>query len=313
MTPSAVGSTRPLRIATRGSKLALAQADLAVAALEAQWSGIATAIHVVRTSGDSDQITPATALGRGAFVREVQSAVLEGRADVAVHSYKDLPTSGLAGLADPVALTRGDIRDCLVAHVSAFEYLPQGARIATASPRRAAQLLRRRRDLQVVPIRGNVDTRLRILDSGDIDGLVLAAAGLDRLDLAHRITERMDVEQMVPAPGQGAIALEARSDDAEVQALLTPLRDATTDYAVRAERGCLARLGSGCEIPLGVSAIVAEEACHMLGLVVSLDGRRAARMWWRSPMRMPPEEAGVILAELLLESGARELLTEVAA
>lgn len=245
-----------LRLATRGSTLALAQADLAAAAL--QRAGVeATARVVIRTTGDRQADVPAEAMGgEGWFTAELEAALLDGRADCAVHSAKDLPSQLALGLRVAAHLERADPRDALVMRVgegSAVHDLASGARVATSSPRRLALLLGDRPDLEVVPIRGNVDTRLRKLDDGEVDALLLACAGLDRLGRAGRATVRLDPRHFVPAPAQGAVALEVAERGA-AGACVAPADHGPTSAAVLAERTVLKRLGGGCRLPLGAWA-----------------------------------------------------------
>lgn len=304
-------TTRPERLvlATRGSKLALAQADETARALEATWPELAVDIQVERTRGDDLLDAAITDIGKGAFVNEVRDAVLAGRADLAVHSYKDLPTETVSGLRVAAVPPREDARDVLIsASGKAFVYLPPGTRIGSSSTRRAAQLLRRRADLKVTPIRGNVDTRLRKLEAGEVDGLLLAAAGLARLGLLERVTEYFDADLLIPAAGQGALALEIRAEDDRVARWLAPLHDPATAYAVNAERSCLRRLGGGCQAPIGIHATTDGETMTITGIVAWADGTRAARMRWSGPCR-PAEEVGSILADLLDAAGAREILS----
>lgn len=302
---------QPVRIATRGSALARAQAEAVAGAVGAAWPGLEVELVVVRTRGDELLDRPVEEIGKGAFVKEVQAAVLDGRADVAVHSFKDLPTGPTPGLRVAAVPPRADPRDVLVTRSgTAFNYLPARARIGTGSRRRAAQLLRRRSDLELVPLRGNVDTRLAKLRAGEVDAVVLAAAGLERLGRLAEVTEFFDTDQMIPAPGQGALALEVREEDSRIAGLLARVHDPATAYAVTAERTCLARLGGGCNTPIAVFAITDGETMHIHGIVASPDGARAARLRWSGPTRQA-EEVGDTLAELLLAAGGREILSGV--
>jgi hydroxymethylbilane synthase len=258
--------TDPLAIGTRASALAMAQATLVRDALEA----IGVAARLVQITTDGDVRAPDTAWGEGAFVTAIEAALLDGRIDVAVHSAKDVPTDEDPRLTIATYLPRGDARDALVvaksgaggasgvggASATDLASLPAGARVGTDSPRRSAFLLARRPDLRVHPIHGNVDTRLRRLDGGETDALVLAAAGLDRLGLGGRIGSRFEADVIPPAPGQGALAVQARTDDARVLDLIDRLDDARTRQAVELERAILARSGGGCRAPLGALATV---------------------------------------------------------
>ena len=246
-------ATATLRIGTRESRLALAQAEIAAVAL-APFVG-ATSLVPLTTRGD--EISARQARGRwvatdGQFTRELEQALLEGRVDVVVHSYKDLPTEPVDGLVIGAVLQRADPRDCLLSRDGGgLDDLPFGARIGTSSPRRAAQLAASRSDLIAMPIRGNVETRLRRLEAGEYDGLILAAAGLDRLRITVPDAARLPLDLMLPAPAQGALALQVRDQDAALRAVLAAVDHSPTRIAVEAERRLLRRLGGGCLAPLG--------------------------------------------------------------
>ena len=273
-----------IRIATRGSLLARTQSGHVADALR-EASGREVELVHVRTHGDADQTTPLASFGGvGVFVTAVREAVLRGDADVAVHSLKDLPTEPAAGLEIAAIPVRQDPRDVLVARDGlTLDTLPQGARVGTGSPRRAAQLLALRPDLAVVALRGNVDTRVRAVTEGDLDAVVLARAGLARLDRLDVVTQEIEVDLMLPAPAQGALAVECRDDDVVVLEALRRLDDAPTRAAVTAERALLAELEAGCSAPVGAYATVTvsgpgeELLVHLTGTVVSLDGRTQVR------------------------------------
>jgi len=272
VTAGASALPRALRVATRGSALARAQTDLAVAALR-RAAGVESEVLVVRTSGDRAEHVPAAQMeGQGWFTAELENALLDGRADAAVHSAKDLPTLLADGLAVVAYLERADARDALVSRDgAALDALPPGATVGTSSPRREAFLRALRPDLRATPMRGNVDTRLRKLDEGQVDALLLAAAGLDRLGLGERITERLDPQRFVPAPAQGVIAIEARVGSTAAE-LCEPAADAPAAAAVRAEREVLRRLGAGCRLPLGAWARVEGDTLVLLGALAGEDG-----------------------------------------
>lgn len=277
------GSLRRLRLATRGSALALAQARLAIDALRA--SGLVEEVEVVivRTRGDSSGAPVHLLQGQGWFSAEVEAAVVEGRADCAVHSAKDLPTTLAPGLVVAAYLPRGDVRDALVTRDgSTLGALPRGATIGTGSPRREAMLAALRADLRCVPLRGNVDTRLRRLDDGAIDGLVLAAAGLDRLGLGERAAERFDPRVVVPAPAQGAIALECHADG-PVAAVCRAIDDEATSAAVTAERAVLRGVGGGCRQALGAWARLAEDGLRLVAALGTTEG--VVRVELEGPVR----------------------------
>ena len=269
-----------LSIATRGSALALAQARWVGERLTAAHRGLEVTYVEVTTSGDRDRVTSVTTLTEvGAFVRAVQETVLEGRADVAVHSCKDLPVDGPADLVS-VFPEREVPWDVLCGH--SLDSLPRGARVGTGSPRRAAQLLALRPDVEVADIRGNVETRLAKVRSGEFDAVVLAEAGLRRLGLGHEICHRFALAEMVPAPAQGALAVEIPSDDSRLD-LIMAIDHADTRIAVEAERDLLAQTGAGCRSAFGVYAKVKSRSIHLTGFVADDGGERHAEAEALSP------------------------------
>jgi hydroxymethylbilane synthase len=299
-----------LHIATRASRLALAQSAWVARRIEERL-GVATELVPLRTSGDRlGDRSLAKLGGKGLFVKELEEALLEGRADLAVHSAKDLPARLPEGLAVVATPERADPRDAFVAgeRFLTLTRLPRGARVGTGSARRAAQLLAWRRDLEVLPLRGNVTTRLERLDEGDFDAVVLACAGLERLSLAERIDERIDPERMLPAVGQGVLALEARADDplaGELAALAHP----ETMRVFAAERAFLTRLAGDCNVPLAALAEpVGEGRLRLRGLVASPDGLRVVRAEGEGGL---PEPLGREVAEKLLAQGAAVILDEL--
>ncbi len=265
-----------LRLATRGSALARAQAELASAAIRAA-GGPGTELVVVRTEGDRHQSTPIEELsGQGWFTTAIERTLLDGRADVAVHAAKDLPTELAGGLEVAAVLARADARDCVVTRGGGgLDALADGATVGSSSARRAALLGDLRPGLRCVPIRGNVDTRLAKLEGGEVDAIIVAVAGLDRLGLSDRIGERLDPRRFVPAPAQGAIALEVVTGGAATAAVVA-VCDVSTDVAVRTERALLRAMGGGCLLPLGAWARV-EEGALVLSAALGVDGavRRA--------------------------------------
>lgn len=285
-----------VRLATRGSRLALAQAELAAAAL-AERAGASTETVTVRTHGDREQTTPVSQMeGQGWFTAEIERALLDGRADAAVHSAKDLPSILADGLVIAAHLPRADARDALVAGDGVtLDRLPAGARVGTSSARRVNLLRALRPDVRAVPMRGNVDTRLRKLDDGEVDALLLACAGLDRLGLGDRISERLDPRVFVPAPAQGAIALETRAGD-PAEDVCRRAADAATAVAVAAERAVLVALGGGCLIPLGAWARTEGDRLVLSAAIVDEAGRREAEMGGDPSA---PEALGEAVAERL--------------
>ena len=292
----------PLRVATRGSELARRQTDLVLARL-----AVEAEIVVVTTTGDQRTDTPIHTLGgTGVFVKEVQEAVLEGRADVAVHSAKDLPSVTAPGLVLAAIPERGDPRDALVGGM--LDELPTGARVGTGSVRRRAQLAHRRDDLTFGELRGNIGTRLE--KAAQFDAVVMAAVALDRLGLAGRIAERLDPAVMLPQVGQGAIAVECRADDRETLDALIAIDDADAHAAVTAERAFLEQLGGGCNLPCAAYATVVDGVLEIDALLASLDGRVALRA---QESGTDPEAVGIaVAAQLLDDHGGRLLLDEVA-
>jgi hydroxymethylbilane synthase len=297
-----------LTVGTRGSALALAQTELVCAALRQRWPHVEIRVERITTTGDARRDVPLGALGRGAFVSEIEAALRERRVDVAVHSAKDLPSRLAAGLRLAAVLERADARDVLVSRTGAvLRDLPHRARIGTGSPRRACQLRAVRPDLDVVDVRGNVDTRLRKLAAGEFDALVLAAAGLVRLGRADEATEWLDPGVMVPAVAQGAIAVEVRAGDGDVADLVMPLDHAPTAAAVTAERAFLARLGAGCTGAVAAHATAgADGELALVGLIGAPDGRHVRAS--RTATAAKAEELGDGLAGELLEAGGAALL-----
>ena len=303
--------TRDLVIGTRGSALAVAQGEAVAAALRRARPGLSVRLERIRTAGDQMANVPlGPAGGKGLFVKEIEEALLQGRIDLAVHSLKDVPAELPAGLTLAAFPQREDPRDVLVSRTGvALDALPQGAAVGTGSLRRQAQLLALRPDLKVVPIRGNVETRLRKLDAGEVDAIILAAAGLRRLALEARITAFLPPEQMVPAIGQGALALEVQERDLEgmVGAAVRALDDAETRAAVLAERAFLRRLGGDCQTPVAAHAVVVSGRMTLRGIVASWDGARMVR-GETSGEQADSEALGAALAADLLARGARAIL-----
>lgn len=304
---------RVLRVGTRGSALALAQSGDVARALAAA-AGARAELVRVKTEGDVNQGPLASIGGTGVFVGAVRSALLADRVDVVVHSHKDLPTAPADGIVVAAVPQREDVRDALCARGGlTLQALPERARVGTGSPRRAAQLLRQRPDLVVVPVRGNVDTRLRLVSSGDLDAVVLAAAGLNRMGRQAAVTELLSPDAMLPAPGQGALAVECRTLDARnawYAAALRTLDDPASDVAVRAERSLLEAVEAGCIAPVGALATVAEDAVTLTAAVLAADGRDEIRGTFTGSIA-DPVTLGRELAAQLLSRGAGQLLAAV--
>ncbi|MBK5307622.1 MAG: hydroxymethylbilane synthase [Frankiaceae bacterium] len=302
---------RLLRLGTRGSALALAQSGGVAATVIAELSRHVEMVSV-QTAGDLSPAAISTLGGTGVFVTALRDALLSDEVDFAVHSYKDLPTAPAAGLVVVAVPLRQDARDVLVARDGlTLGELPAGSRIGTGSPRRTAQLLALGLGLGVVPIRGNVDTRIRKVIDGEVDGVVLARAGLARLDRLDEITEVIDPLQMLPAPAQGALAIECRADDDELLELLASLDDPDTRAAVDAERALLAALEAGCTAPVGALADVAEgddgSELFLRGLVAAVDGTDVVRLSATGPTS-DALGVGSRLAAELLDLGAADLM-----
>jgi hydroxymethylbilane synthase len=300
----------PLRLGTRGSPLALWQANHVATLLRAAVPDLSIELVEIETAGDQVRDVPLSVIGgEGVFTKEIQRALLDCRVDVAVHSLKDLPTEPVEGLRLAAVPPRGPCGDALVSpfHAS-FAALPAGAVVATSSLRRRAQLLHRRPDLRLETIRGNVGTRLVKLREQRLDALILAEAGLKRLGMSGAITEILDPEWMLPAVGQGALGLECRTDDWSTLALLQQIDDRATHAEVLAERAMLRALGGGCQVPIGAATTVAGEELTLRGVVLSPDGKR--RIDAQSIQRLESaEELGRQVAEQLRSQGAHRLLS----
>ena len=298
-----------LKIATRQSPLALWQAEHIRARLEALHADLKVELVTFVTQGDKILDTPLAKIGgKGLFVKELEAALLDGRADLAVHSMKDVPMALPEGLSLAVICEREDPLDAFVSNsYNSFDELPQGAKVGTSSLRRKTQILKQRPDLNIIDLRGNVGTRLSQLDSGLYDAIILASAGLKRLGLAERIRHALQPEISLPAVGQGALGLECRATDQVVLDLILPLLHAETDVCVRAERAFNAYLEGGCQVPIAGYATLNQGQIHIEGRVGSVDGVTLLKV----QLSGAPEQAeqlGVSLAQKLLEQGAGDLL-----
>ncbi|HVT33021.1 MAG TPA: hydroxymethylbilane synthase [Rhodanobacteraceae bacterium] len=300
---------RTLRIATRKSALALWQAEHVAARLRAQHADLSIELVPMTTRGDDIVDRPlATIGGKGLFLKELETAMLEDRADVAVHSLKDVPMELDAGFAIGAVLERADAADAFISNAFArLDELPRGARVGTSSLRRQAQLRALRHDLVPLDLRGNVNTRLAKLDAGDDDAIVLACAGLDRLGLGARIRARLAPPDWLPAVAQGAIAVECRAGDAATMALLAPLRDAATMRCIAAERAMNLRLHGSCTVPVAGYCIEIEHGLALWGLVGDAATGRLIRADASGPAD-DPEALGEHVAGMLFERGAGEIL-----
>ena len=303
---------KTLKIATRQSPLALWQANYVKDRLQQLYPDLIIELVPMVTKGDVILDSPLAKIGgKGLFVKELENALLNKEADIAVHSMKDVPMQFPEGLGLAVICQREDPRDAFVSHsYRTFAELPQGAVVGTSSLRRQCQLKALRPDLDIRSLRGNVGTRLSKLDNGDYDAIILASAGLIRLGLADRIASFIDVEQSLPAAGQGAVGIECRTDDVQVHTLLAPLADAETTYCVLAERAMNNHLQGGCQVPIGGYAVLQQGQLYLRALVGDIDGSRIIRAEGKSAVENA-EVLGVKIAEQLLAQGADKILQAI--
>lgn len=305
-------------IATRGSKLALCQAELVKSELLALNPDLKIEIKKVKTTGDKILDAPLAKLGgKGLFVKEIEEALLEGNADLAVHSMKDVPVDLPEGLHIEAICKREDPRDAFITklkneklEVKSFKELPEGATIGTSSLRRASQIKNTRPDLNIIPLRGNLDTRLKKLDEGKFDAIILAYAGVKRLGLENRITELIETAVILPAIGQGAIGIECRVNDEFINKLIALLNHEQTSICVKAERAFLKKLEGGCQVPIAAHAVLDAGCLIIDGLVGSISGDRIIKAQIKGNLQNA-EKLGIELAEDLLSKGAKEILDEI--
>jgi hydroxymethylbilane synthase len=303
---------RPLRIGTRGSRLALAQSEWVMHQITKRHDLIKAELVRIRTKGDQVLDAPLSKIGgKGLFVKEIEDALLDKRVDVAVHSMKDVPAEIPQGLNLAVFPEREDPHDAFVSmkHQRLAD-LPPKSVVGTSSLRRAAQLLHLRPELHIAPLRGNVDTRLRKLEAGDFQAVILAVAGLKRLGFADRITQVIQEDQVIPAVGQGALGLEVRTDDVKTLALLAFLNHRDTEFRIRAERAFLREMEGGCQVPLAAFCRVEGERLHLVGMVAELDGSKIFRDQI-SGAKEQAEDLGITLARRLLAAGADQVLARI--
>jgi len=301
-----------LRIGTRGSQLALYQANWVKEKLIEAHLGLTVTLIKIKTTGDKIQDAPLAKMGgKGLFVKEIEEALIQKKIDLAVHSIKDVPTEFPDGLHLSVITQREDPRDVFISRdAKGLKDLPQKAKIGTSSLRRQAQLLHFRSDLELVPLRGNLDTRLKKLKTMNLDGIVLALAGVKRLGLEERITEIIPTEISLPAIGQGALGIETRRGDKEVEEQIQFLNDKDSWITVSAERAFLKKLEGGCQVPIAAFARTVGTTFQMDGLVGTTDGKKLVRHHLEGPIEKA-EFLGIELAEVLLGKGAREILDEI--
>lgn len=307
--------TRPLVIGSRGSQLALWQAEWVRKQIAAASPQQSVEIVVIKTTGDLHTDPPLSKIGdKGLFTREIEHALLEHSIDLAVHSLKDLPTTLPFGLRIGAISKREDPRDVFIAHPSkkyrSIAELPVGATIATGSLRRTSQLLNWRPDIRIADLRGNIHTRLEKLDRSDWDGIILAGAGIHRLGLGHRITEKLSFQRMLPAVGQGALGIEVRSDDTRTRRIIGQLNSEATRIATSAERSLLHHLEGGCQVPIGALARIEKNALVLEAMIGTIDGKRIIRGSARGHIE-DPQELGIKLADALLQGGGEEILRAI--
>jgi hydroxymethylbilane synthase len=305
-------SKKTVRIATRSSNLAVWQAEFVKARLQALYPDLEVELVKMKTQGDIILDTPLAKVGgKGLFVKELELGMLEGRADLAVHSMKDVPVDFPEGLHLPVICKRADPHDAFVSnHYRTLDDLPQGARLGTSSLRRECQVRSVRPDLEVLPLRGNVNTRLAKLDAGEFDAIILASAGLKRLGFDDRIRSALSPEQSLPAIGQGALGIETRTDDEDINALIEPLHCPETATVLEAERALNRRLAGGCQVPIAGYGILKGDQLWLRGLVGRPDGTQVLK----AEIHGSAEEAeslGIEVAETLLSKGADKILAQV--
>jgi hydroxymethylbilane synthase len=300
-----------IRIGTRGSPLALWQAKHVAALITERHPGVDAEMEIIKTSGDKILDAPLAKIGgKGLFTKEIEDALIERRVDMAVHSMKDLPTELPEGLVLAAVLTREDPRDAFVSRDGRrLEELEAGARIGTSSLRRRAFLLNEFPGLEVLSIRGNLDTRLRKLEAEDLAGVVLACAGMKRMGFSERITTPMAVSRMIPAIGQGALGIEARVDDASIRGLAEALNDVTTATCVAVERAFLMRMGGGCQVPMAAHAVINGERLELKAAIVHPDGKEMIR---DAAAGDPADvQMGVRLADILIGRGGEAIMKDV--
>lgn len=302
---------KELRIGTRASQLALWQANWVKSELEKRYPGMEVSLVKIKTIGDKILDVPLAQVGgKGLFVKEIEEAMLRGDIDIAVHSMKDVPTEFPEGLGLHCITEREDPRDAVISRGVKFADLPQGAKIGTSALRRQAQLLKVRPDMEMVIIRGNVETRINKLETEKLDAVILAAAGLKRLGFTDKVAEYLPTDLSIPAIGQGALGIECRLDNEEVKQTIDFFNHPATAYAVRAERALLWRCEGGCQVPIAAFGEVTGSELKLVGFIASVDGKTSVRGSISGPA-VECEKLGVKLAEQLLQDGGHAILAEV--
>jgi hydroxymethylbilane synthase len=299
-------------IGTRGSELALWQTNAVKSKLESFYPELSVSVEIIKTKGDKVVDTALWKIGdKGLFTKEIEQALLDGRADLAVHSLKDLPTEQPEGLVISAYTDREERRDVFISkRYSSIDELPEGASVATGSLRRRAQLLHYRNDLKIEEMRGNIITRLRKFEESTLDAMILAYAGLKRLSLESKVKQIIPSEIMLPAAGQGIMAVESRENDDEVNELVKILNDSNSSIEASAERSFLRSLEGGCQVPIGVFSKVDDSVLTMDGMIASLDGSKLVREKI-SGSASDPGELGKLLASILLDKGGKEILEHI--
>lgn len=310
-----MSATRTIRIGTRGSALAQWQTDFVIGELSRLYLDLAIEKIIIKTTGDVILDSPLSKIGdKGLFTKEIENALIENRIDLAVHSMKDLPTALPPELIIGAVIKREDPRDVFIGHPSksykSFSEIPHGGTVATGSLRRKSQLLHHRSDLKTVDLRGNLNTRLQKLEASEWDGMILAHAGVIRLGWQNLITENLDTNVLLPAVGQGAMAIEIRDRDLKLMNVIKPLNDTETQLCILAERALLRRLEGGCQIPIGALAQIRNGNLHLNAVVGSLDGRTLIRENIEGPTDQS-ESLGIALGEKLIAAGAGTILSEI--
>ena len=303
---------KTVKIGTRGSKLALWQANFIKSEIEKKHNHINVELKIIKTKGDKILDVPLAMVGgKGLFVKEIEDALLKKDVDLAVHSMKDVPTFFPDGLYLPVITKREDYRDALVSRGGLkLNELPSKSIIGTSSLRRKSQLINLKSNLKIKDLRGNVDTRLKKLDRGEFDAIILAAAGLKRMGFENRITQYLDISYMIPAIGQGALGIEIRRNDEEILKLVSFLKDNNTFFEVEAERAFLKTLEGGCQVPIGCYGKIENNTLNLKGFVASVDGKKFIKSEISGDVS-EYKELGVKLAENILNAGGKEILDEV--
>ncbi|MGD0585851.1 MAG: hydroxymethylbilane synthase, partial [Oryzomonas sp.] len=298
---------KQLRIGTRASQLALWQANWVKSELEKRYPGMEVTLTKIKTIGDKILDVPLAQVGgKGLFVKEIEEAMLRGEIDIAVHSMKDVPTDFPEGLGLYCITEREDPRDAVISRNVRFGDLPRGARIGTSALRRQAQLLKVRPDLQMVIIRGNVETRIRKLEDDNLDAVILAAAGLKRLGFTEKVAEYLDTDLSIPAIGQGALGIECRLDDSVITEIIDFFNHPDTSHAVRAERALLKRCEGGCQVPIAAHGTVSGGILRLVGFIAAVDGQRSVRGEVSGPVE-ECEKLGIQLADRLLAEGGKAI------